>query len=334
MIEVSGKRGMALCILKVLETHSSEKNPLTSTDIIKYLEADYGVHAVRNTVSENISFLCELGYDISTYEDNGKGTFIRVNRDFSDEEIRVLVDSVLTSRYIPEKKAEALIKRLLAHTDKKFVIGIKHIHPVNEWNHQRNEEFFNNLSVLAEAINEKKQAEFYYNEMKTDGTLSPKSNRIARVHPYEIACSNEQYYLICSLGHYDNLLHYRIDRMTSVAKREKNARNITTMPGYSRGINLGEYAAKHSFMHGGNVVPVILKMPVERAGDVQDAFGTRALMKDLGNGYMEVHVMGALEGMEYFALQFGKHCEVLKPQELRDRIVEDLKLIKSNYGVL
>ena len=334
MIEVSGKRGMALCILKVLENHSSEKKPLTSTDIIKYLEADYGLHAVRNTISDNISFLCEMGYDISTYEENERGTYLRISRGFSDEEIRVLVDSVLTSHYIPEKKAEELIKKLLGFAEKELSIKMKHIHPVNEWHHQRNEEFFNNLNVLADAIDNKRQAEFYYNEMKPNGSLSTKSSRIARVHPYAIACSNAQYYLICSLGNYDNLLHYRIDRMTSVAKREKRARDVKTMPGYSRGINLGEYAAKHSFMHGGDVVPVILKMPVERAGDVQDAFGSRAMMKDLGDGYMEVHVMGALEGMEYFALQFGKHCEVLKPVELRNRIVEDLALIKNNYGAL
>jgi hypothetical protein len=53
-------------------------------------------------VSRNIACLIEYGYEIETTKDNKKGYWL-VNRDFDESELGLLVDSVLSSRYIPEK---------------------------------------------------------------------------------------------------------------------------------------------------------------------------------------------------------------------------------------
>lgn len=331
MNDTNGKRAMAVCILKVLEDHSDIDQPLTSTDITKYLESDYGLHAARNTIKSNINTLIDIGYPISTFADNGRGNYLERESIFDDEEIRVLVDSVLTSRFIPEKQAKDLIKRLIKMASKNLALRTKHIHPINEWNHRRNKQFFYNLACISDAIGEKKQVEFYYNIITPEGKLEHKTDRIHRVHPFEIACNNGQYYLICSLGYYDNLLHYRLDRMTDIKKREKNARSIKTIPGYEKGLKLAKYAAEHHFMFGGPTTLVKLKMPVERAGDVLDAFGNRARMKDLKDGFMEVTVKAAPEGIKYFALQFGGNCEVLEPVALIKEIHNDILSVENKY---
>ena len=68
---VGGRSALPLCILEILKNYSDEEHPLTSGEIIKKLKADYGLSAARNAVERNLSLLCELGWDISTYEENG-----------------------------------------------------------------------------------------------------------------------------------------------------------------------------------------------------------------------------------------------------------------------
>ena len=68
---VGGRSALPLCILEILKAYSDEEHPLTSGEIIKKLKADYGLSAARNAVGRNLSLLCELGWDISTYEENG-----------------------------------------------------------------------------------------------------------------------------------------------------------------------------------------------------------------------------------------------------------------------
>jgi len=331
MSGLSGKRGISAAILEVLKKHSNNGKPLTSADIAYYLEQEYDIKPARNTIRDNITALCELEFPISTFEDNGKGTYYDENSLFIDEEIRVLVDSILTSRYIPEKHAKDLINKLISLASQNFNLKVKHIHPLNEWNHRRNKEFFWTLSQISEAIEEKRQIIFTYNIITPKGTLEPKNNRKYIIHPFEIICTNGQYYLIGSYGKFDDLRHYRLDRITDIEKREKKVRPLKTIPEYTDGLKLSKYAVEHHLMFGGPTAMIKMKMPVERAGDVLDAFGTKASMKDLGNGFMEIYVKAAPEGIRYFAMQFAGNCEILEPFELRNSIKLDIMKIYNLY---
>lgn len=334
MTIIEGKSAAILCLLHVLRDHSSPERPLTNNEVIKYLEQEYGISITPNTIRAHVATLTMLGYEISTFEQNSKGLYLEPREpEYADDEIRVLIDSVLTSRYIPEHQARDLIKKLTRMASKDFPRQLSYIHPINQWNHQRNKEFFWSLSRLAEAVDKGKQAEFQYNTIGPDGELRPKG-RLARVHPYALVCANGQYYLLCSLGRYNDLRHYRVDRMTGVEMRDKPARTITTIPGYEKGLDLARYTATHHFMYGGQVASIALRMPAERAGDVLDAFGQQARIQDLGDGRIEVSLSATEEGMRYFALQFGANgCEVLSPPSLRDQLREDIKSLAELYGV-
>lgn len=331
MTGIEGKSATILCLLHVLRDHSGPELPLTNRQVIDYLKQEYAISITPNTLRVHVATLTMLGYEISVFEQNNKGLYLEP--EYEDEEIRVLIDSVLTSRYIPEHQARELIGKLIKLASKDFPRQLRYIDPIDQWHHQRNKQFFWNLSRLAEALAKGRQAEFQYNTVGPDGELMPKG-RLARVHPYALVCANGQYYLLCSLGRYNDLRHYRVDRMTSVEMREAAARPITTMPGYINGLNLPRYAAEHHFMYGGEVIPVKLHMPAERAGDVVDAFGKGARMRDLGDGKIEVSLHATEEGMRYFALQFGASgCEVISPASLRDQLKEDIKNLAKLYGV-
>lgn len=324
---------MPLCILNILKEYSDFDHPLSTKEIISRLELDYEIKAERKAVSRNIKLLTELGYDICPYEENKKGYFLR-EREFYEIELRLLIDSVMTSKYIPAGDAKILIEKLRKLSNVYFSRHFRHIHSLDGWIHQRNKEFFVALELLEEAISRRKQVAFFYNQYCTDGELHPKRAEKDRVNPYGIICTNSQYYLIGGYDGYGVLRHFRIDKMTGPQILQKDARAITDTPGYENGLDIAKYASEHSFMYGGEPRRIVLKMNKACAGDVVDAFGRGADMKDIDERFMEVTLHAAVEGMRYFALQFGRHCEVLEPLELRELVKQDIGEMSGKYGMI
>ncbi len=120
-MDIDGKKAAIICILKVLENYSSENHPLSNSEVITFVKKDFGISITPNTLRSHILILKDyLGYNIETFEDNNKGLLLIAKNDFDEEEVRVLIDSVLTSRYIPEKHAEDIISKLKKLTNEEF----------------------------------------------------------------------------------------------------------------------------------------------------------------------------------------------------------------------
>jgi predicted DNA-binding transcriptional regulator YafY len=115
--------------------------------------------------------------------------------------------------------------------------------------------------------------------------------------------------------------------------RDKPARPITEIPGCENGLNVAQYAAEHNLMFGGKTEQIVLKMSKRLAGVVIDAFGYDVKFKDLDGDDMEVRLKAAIEGVHFFALQYGPNCEVLEPHELRELVKANITEMTQKYEV-
>lgn len=100
-----------LCILDILKKYSDSGHILSVSDILKKMKAIYDVKAERRTVYRNIDALIEFGYDISKYDENKEGYFLR-EREFEPSEIHMLCDAVLSAECISRIQGKGLIKKL------------------------------------------------------------------------------------------------------------------------------------------------------------------------------------------------------------------------------
>lgn len=112
MQPVSGKKAMLMGIYEVLRRYSDVEHPLSVKFIIEKLQKEYGMEAERKAVGNNIRVLLELGYDISSYQENRKGYYLR-EREFDDVELRILIDSVADNRCLPQNDARRLVRKLM-----------------------------------------------------------------------------------------------------------------------------------------------------------------------------------------------------------------------------
>ena len=330
MTAVGGKKGLALCILEVLRRHSSQERPMTIKQIEDRLRGEFGMEAGRNAVARNLSLLRELGYDIGTGP-GGKGAYLEPV--FSDGELRVLIDSVLLSRYIPSDEARVLIGKLQGMGRPGFSDGLRGVQAVDKWNRTHNRDFFERMDALTGAIAAHVQVRFLYSRVGTDGQLHD-DGRVRQAHPLALICAQGQYYLLACYDGAQEVRHFRVDHISGLVVTELPARTAYDLPDFRGGVDMAKYAAEHRYMFSGEAVRVRLRMPVSAAGQVYDAFGQYARMEPEADGEnMVVQLESSLENMRIFALQYAGLCEVLEPAALRQMVRQDVERIARRYGM-
>ena len=96
------KKKVNMCILNILREYTDENNALTQQGIIDHLEKDYEIKCDRRTVKSYIDDLIDMGWQIEHEKGKGEGKGYKlVEREFDDAELRLLIDSVLFSKIIP-----------------------------------------------------------------------------------------------------------------------------------------------------------------------------------------------------------------------------------------
>ena len=113
-MDLCEQNGNILYILKVLKKYSDEEHILKVSELQEKIEDEYGQTIDPRTIRRNIDLLKEkFGYDISTFNENGKGYYI-INdpeTDFEPGEIRAIIDTFSYSTFIEEKISKNIIKK-------------------------------------------------------------------------------------------------------------------------------------------------------------------------------------------------------------------------------
>ena len=122
MYGTANKKMLNMLILDILKRYSDEEHHLTQQEVMKLLKREYGMECDRRSVKNNVEYLNELGYEIP-YDDG----YWLVTREFEDAELRVLIDSVLSSKSITNKQAKELISKLEKMSSRYFEPKVSHI---------------------------------------------------------------------------------------------------------------------------------------------------------------------------------------------------------------
>ena len=107
------KKHLILLVLKLLETESDERHPITQTAIAKIISEVY--HCDRKTVGRNIKFLIDVGYPIVK---TNRGFYIQ-NKAFTLDEIEYIKAAVLSSQKDEKIEKETLINKIDEYFSKK-----------------------------------------------------------------------------------------------------------------------------------------------------------------------------------------------------------------------
>lgn len=320
------KKLTILFILDILKRETNYDHRISQQDIIAILKRDYNMELERKSVARNINDLTDAGYDIVC--SNG---YYLDSRDFEYSEVRLIIDSLLFSKNIPQNQCKALIKKLINLTDRYFNARVRHIStmPVPKTDHRQ---VFYTVEVLDEAISHNKMVSFYYNEYRTDKKLHHKREARYRVSPYQIAATSGRYYLICCTEHHNNIAHYRIDHIEGAEIMDCKAKPMKEVKGLEHGLDLPKHMAEHIYMFSGESRRVVFRAQKSLVDQVIDWFGTDVTFFHEREASVDVSVRVNENAMFCWLLQYGPYCEVLEPLELREKVKNAVTEMAARYG--
>ena len=330
--------------LEILKEYSDEDHRLTQAELLEHLKTDYDMEVDRRTVKSNLMDLIELGYEIESQETtrmirNEKtgeveestimSSFYLV-RDFSNPELRLLIDSLLFSKHLPYSQCKDLVEKLEGLSNKYFHASMNYISTMPE-DKTNNQQIFYNIDVLDEAISKGKKVSFKYLDYGTDKKQHPKldkdgKERVYVVSPYQMVAKEGKYYLICNYDYYDDVSNYRVDRISDIEALEAKAKPFEELK-WSNGqrLDLAEYMKKHVYMYSSADSQVTFRIVKPMISDIIDMFGKDVQFFDETEDTVCVKAKVNEAAMIQFAQSYAPDVEILKPVELREKVKERLR---------
>lgn len=351
MYTAQPKKLLIINILDILKKYTDENHRLSQKEIAHILKNEYDMIAERKAIKRNLMNLIDFGYDIE-YSEYVRRTPNRVTgeqeesyilsdfylvRDFTDSELRLLIDSLLFSKHIPYSQCRELIGKLEGLSNRYFRSKVRHIQTMPDMS-MHSQQLFYTIDILDEAIDRHCQVSFTYNSYGTDKKLHPRkdgSGRIRQytVNPYQIAAANGRYYLICNYDRYDNIANYRLDRITDIKLLQTPAKPMDKVRGLENGFDLPKHMAEHIYMFTGESGIVTFRAKKYLINDIIDWFGGGVTFFDETDEEVSVRVRVNFAAMRRWAMQYALHTKILSPEPLAEQVKNDIKKAMENYSI-
>lgn len=364
MSDIHPKKLVILYILDILQKYTDEEHRLSQKEIQDILKREYEMTVDRKAVKRNLLNLIEYGSNIEYREVSRKDIFRKkdsvsykgtsdfadkeiseddllwtdfyLKQKFTNEELRLLIDSLLFSKHIPYSQAKELIKKLESLSNIYFKSCSQYIYPLPV-ERTDNKQVFYNIAILDDAIRKKKKVLFEYAEYHTDKKMHLKKREDGSVReyiitPYQMAVQEGKYYLICNYDKYDDISNYRVDRIRNIQILEEKGKPFETLKWSGhQPMNLNEYMKEHVYMYSSENAFVKFRIVKAMISDVIDLFGKGVNFSEETDTHVSVSVHVNERAAEQFAKNYAPDVVILQPKRLRDKLRDDLKKAWEAY---
>lgn len=330
MYGIYNKKNLNLIILKILWEYTDAEHTLMQQEIVKLVKSEYGLKIDRRTVKNNVEALQEM-LEHTAFEITTEEGYCLLKREFDDSELRMLIDGVLFSKTLSDTQAKRLINKLKNLSSRYFNAKVKHICNLPELQHSDNKQLLYTVDMLNDAISLKKKVCFTYNEYRIDFKLHPKREQKYIVNPYQMVANNGRYYLIANYDKYDDISHYRIDKITDLIILEDQAKDANLVPELKHGLNLPKHMAEHIYLFSGESVNVKLVIDKIIFTELVDWFGKDFQILEKKGEQITIRLKCNEEAMKYWALQYGPYVEVITPISLRCKLEKEIEDMYIKY---
>ena len=151
-----------LYLMEILLQQTDERHPMTVPEMIAQL-AQRGISAERKSIYGDLEALRTFGMDIVQTKTKTTGYYVG-SRTFEVPELKLLVDSVQSSKFITHKKTLALIKKIESLASIYDAQLLQRQVYVRGRVKSMNESVYYNVDEIADAISRDRQIRFHYFE--------------------------------------------------------------------------------------------------------------------------------------------------------------------------
>lgn len=327
MAKSSNQKTKLLHLARTLLRKTDEDHPLTVTQLIEEL-ARQAIKAERKSIYDDLEALRLFGLDIQCRKGKSPGWFVG-GREFQLPEVKLLMDAVQSSRFITQKKSDALLRKLE---------GLASIHQAGQLQRQvfvdrrikvMNESIYYNVDEIQNAIsrNEKIRFQYFQWNVKKEMELR-RGGKFYCVSPWGVSWDNENYYMIGYDKEAETMKYYRVDKMLklSAAGEKREGRDVF------EAMDLAALSKKTFSMFAGEEQYVKLEFVNHMAGIAIDRFGRDIALIKKDEEHFVVNVKVAVS-RQFLAwvISLGDGVKVLGPDRVARQMFEEGKRLASVY---
>lgn len=302
-----------LYILDYLEKNSHEAHPVRASELIAMLDREHRIQCERKTIYSDIAVLQDYGVDIISVPGK-KGGFYVASRNFELSELKLLVDAVLSSKYLTEKKSRELIEKLCKECSVHDAKLLRRDILVSGRVKSMNETIYYAIDTIQEAIAENKQITFRYFDWGIDGKRRYREKDY-QASPYGLCQDNENCYLL-AYSQRHGITSYRVDRMSDIKLSGETRIPCKELTGRA----LNDHAKRLFQMYSGDATDVKLRFHRDLINVVFDKFGRDVMLIPDGPDHFVFTVNVAASPMFLtWVIGFGSKAKILHPQTVVDQ---------------
>lgn len=338
----TGSKMSIMRIVQVLLRESDREHPLTQQEILDFMEKKYGMTVSRKSISRNLNRLKEAGLPVMCREVarvvNGKEVPLSVDwywdHVLSQDELKVLIDLLYFS-HLPLQQIRQLVEKLKRLQSRTFDDGKENIKNLPALGRPAESEGV--LALLSRAITQKKQISFYYDHYEADGkkhhgyTVSGE-DKLYRVSPYQLAASDDRYFLLCNEEGSEGISIFKADMMSEVTVLEEPARLQKSLESVEQGGKLSDALFAYHGVYTGNPVLCSFEADWHLMSDIVDDFGKAAHLVSARQDLVTVEVTIPASAMKAWALKHAPLVKVTAPSYLVKEVKEAADGLCRLYG--
>ena len=313
----TGQKLKLLYLMDYLLQYSDAEHPVTTRQLIAHLAA-HDIAAERT-----------YGLDVEQVADGQFYGYYVASRRFELPELKLLVDSVQSSKFITQRKTNALIKKIETLASCYDAQRLQRQVYVAGRVKTMNESIYYNVDAVHAGISEDKKIRFRYFEYTV-----AKERRYRRdgayyiVSPYALTWDDENYYMVAYETETDSIRHYRVDKMTNIATVDEPRDGAAAY----RSLDMAMYSRKVFGMFSGREEHVRLRFANHLVGAVLDRLGQDVSIIPDGAEHFTVSA-DVIVSPQFFAwlCGFGADAQLLAPASAAEQMKAYIEEIAALY---
>ena len=259
--------------MKILLERTDETHSITMPEIIDALAA-YDISAERKSLYNDIENLRVYGLDVIGTQEDRTYSYHIGNRQFELAELKLLVDSVQSAKFITAKKSNELIKKIEGFASKYEASQLQRQVFVAGRVKTMNESIYYNVDRIHAAIAENSRITFQYFQWNVDKKMELRMMERFMRSALVLILDNENYYLIAYDSNEKIIKHFRVDKMLHIKSNGKGREGRQVFKSF----DMAAYARKMFGMYGGKEEWVRIECDNSFAGVMIDRFGKEVSM--------------------------------------------------------
>ena len=277
-------------LAQILLNETDEEHYITMPQIIEELEK-YEISAERKSIYTDIKALEEFGIEVEGRQEGKLYYYHVISRQFELAELKLLVDSIQSAKFITARKSNELIRKLETMCSKYEAGQLQRQLYIQDRVKTMNESIYYSVDAIHTAINENRKIRFKYfkwNEKKE--MVLRRDGAFYEVSPWALSWDDENYYLVAYDDKDDKIKHYRVDKMLKLSVMEDKRQGRSLFERFDG----GDYATRNFSMFGGEETSVNVKLKKDMCGVFIDRFGKDITFVSIDDEYCSTRLMVAL----------------------------------------